>query len=186
MVLPLLWFEAVGFNPDGEARCCEVLTAHLFGRARRIDRDCLFEPAPRFDRLSKRPRSDQAFPIRGYFFEADTGNASKLQHHSFEDNAEAVADKSRISVAQFEWRRNADCVETRREASGDAPEIRPPRLQASRREASSTRQRTSSPAGSAFARRLATLASVFVGAIPTETGDPSTATLFDAARAHVL
>ena len=46
------------------------------------------------------------------------------------------------------------------------------RPSASRCDGSSSRQRTPPAAASFFARRLATLASVFVGAIPTETGIP--------------
>jgi hypothetical protein len=34
-----------------------------------------------------------------------------------------LADKPMIGIMQFKGRRDADCVETRREASGNAPEI---------------------------------------------------------------
>src|SRR5271156_6636043 len=49
-----------------------------------------------------------------------------------------------------------------------------------------SRQRTPPPAGSLFARRLATLASVFVGAIPTETGEAATRRGIDARRIWLL
>jgi hypothetical protein len=123
VVLPLLRFEAVGFNPDRKARRCEVLTAHLFGGSRGIDGDCLFKPAPCFYRLPKRARGDQAFPIRGDFLEADTSDASKFQHHAFEDDAEGLTDQPMISVTQFERCGDADCIQARRQAAGNAPEI---------------------------------------------------------------
>ncbi len=92
-------------------------------------------------------------------FETEAGNAAQFEHHTFEHDTEALADQTMIRVAQFQRRRDADRAQPFRQAASDAPQV-------------GKFEAAESVPLSLFARRFATLASVFVGAIPTETGIP--------------
>ena len=119
--MPLVGFEAVGLDPDRDACRREILPAHLFGRARRIDRNRLFQPPPCFNRPPERARGDQALAIGRDLFETEAGDAAQFEHHAFEHDAEALADQTMIRVAQFERRRDADRAQPFGQAAGDAP-----------------------------------------------------------------
>jgi hypothetical protein len=122
-VLLLRRFEAVGLDPDSYASRRQILAAHFFGGADRIDRNRPFEFAARFDRPPERARGDQALAIGRDFFEAQAGDAAQFKHHAFEHDAEALADQTRVRVAQFERRRDADTAQPIRQATGDSPQV---------------------------------------------------------------
>ena len=119
--MPLIGLEAVGLHPDSYARRRQILPAHLFGGARRIDRNRLFQPPPCFNRLPKRARRDQALAIGRHLFETEARDAAEFEHHAFEHDAEALADQTMIRVAQFERRHDADRPQPFGQAAGDAP-----------------------------------------------------------------
>jgi hypothetical protein len=86
--------------------------------------------------------------------------------------AEALGDQSRVRIAQFEWRRDADRAEVFRQPLGDPPKIGQLQRASVAACASGFKRRHTPPIdGVFFAVRLATFSSVVVGAMPTETGE---------------
>jgi hypothetical protein len=121
--LPVGRFETVRLNPDRDIGRCEILPAHLLGRARRVDRNRFLQFVPGLDRPAERARSDQAFAGGCHLLEIEAGDAPQLEHHALEDDAEAFVDQFRIRIAQFERRGDADRAEALIQPLGDAPKI---------------------------------------------------------------
>ena len=151
----------------------QSLAAHLLGGARREGGDRLLHFLPGFDRAAEGARRHDALAIGRRVFERDAGNAAQLVDGALQHDAEPLADETRSACLR------ASGVVMPSAASRAAS--RPPTPQRSFSSmaassasiaASSSRTQTPCAAGSFFALRLATLASVLVAAMPTETGIP--------------
>src|ERR1700722_2367140 len=172
-MLRVLSAKAVGMQEDLQAPPRQILPPHLLGRTRGVGGDGLFHLIAQGDGAAEGARGHDALAVRRDVFEPEARRPAQLVHHAFDDDAHALSDEPRIGAAKIERRCDADCFQTPRYSIRDTQRsVNSISASAASCVSAVSSKATPPESGSFFALRLAALASVLVGAIPTETGMP--------------